>query len=225
VIPRRTKIVCTIGPASSTPDRIDSLVSAGMDAARLNFSHGSHDEHAERAKLVREAQERAGRPLALIADLQGPKLRIGDLPRPLTLVEGDRIDVTGQDNGGARTLPISPPVLQEVLLPGHDVLIDDGRVRLRVDEVDAVRARTTVLVGGSVESHKGVNLPGVPIPVPSLTEKDLRDLEFALGLGVDYVALSFVRSAEDCRRLRELLQAADSTARAIRSMYATLSTG
>jgi pyruvate kinase len=159
VTPRRTKIVCTIGPASSTPERIDSLVAAGMDAARFNFSHGSHEEHAERATLIREAQERAGRPLALIADLQGPKLRVGKLPRALMLVEGDQIDVTGQEDGRAHTLPISPPVLQEVLQPGHDVLIDDGRVRLRVDEVDAVRARATVLVGGSVESHKGVNLP------------------------------------------------------------------
>jgi pyruvate kinase len=212
VLPRRTKIVCTIGPASSTPDAIDRLVAAGMDAARLNFSHGSHEEHAERARLVREAHERAGRPLALIADLQGPKLRIGDLAHPLTLVEGDQIDVTGYENGDDGSLPISPPVLQEVLRPGHDVLIDDGRVRLRVDEVAPDRARATVVVGGSVDSHKGVNLPGVAVPVPSLTEKDLRDLEFALNLGVDYVALSFVRSVDDCRGLRELLQAADSTA-------------
>jgi pyruvate kinase len=212
VTPRRTKIVCTIGPATSTPDAIDRLVAAGMDAARLNFSHGSHAEHAERVKLIREAQERAGRPLALIADLQGPKLRIGELAHPLTLVEGDEIDVTGQENGSDRALPISPPVLQEVLQPGHDVLIDDGRVRLRVDEVDGVRARATVVVGGTVESHKGVNLPGVAVPVPSVTEKDMRDLEFALGLGVDYVALSFVRSVDDCRGLRELLQAADSSA-------------
>jgi pyruvate kinase len=212
VIPRRTKIVCTIGPASSTPDVIDRLVAAGMDAARLNFSHGSHEEHAERARLVREAQGRAGRPLALIADLQGPKLRVGDLARPLTLVEGDQIDVTGHENGNDGSLPISPPVLQEVLRPGHDVLIDDGRVRLRVDEVNPDRARATVVVGGSVESHKGVNLPGIAVPVPSLTEKDLRDLEFALTLGVDYVALSFVRSVDDVRGLRELLQAADSTA-------------
>jgi pyruvate kinase len=212
VTPRRTKIVCTIGPATSTPEAIDRLVAAGMDAARLNFSHGSHEEHAERAKIVRGAQERAGRPLALIADLQGPKLRIGELTNPVSLVEGDEIDVTGQQNSSDHALPISPPVLQEVLQPGHDVLIDDGRVRLRVDEVDGVRARTTVLVGGTVESHKGVNLPGVAVPVPSVTEKDVRDLEFALGLGVDYVALSFVRSADDCRGLRELLQAADSTA-------------
>jgi pyruvate kinase len=212
VTARRTKIVCTIGPASSSTVTIDRLVAAGMDAARLNFSHGTPDEHAERAELVRAAQRRAGRPLALIADLQGPKLRIGELAAPLVLVEGDQVDVTGEANGQPHNLPISPPVLQQVLLPGHDVLIDDGRVRLRVDEVDNVRARATVLVGGPVESHKGVNLPGIAVPVPSLTEKDLRDLEFALELGVDYVALSFVRSAEDCRSLRELLQAADSTA-------------
>jgi pyruvate kinase len=212
VTPRRTKIVCTIGPATSTPDAIDRLVAAGMDAARLNFSHGSHEEHAERAKLIREAQERAGRPLALIADLQGPKLRIGELPHPLSLVEGDEIEVTGQGASNDHALPISPPVLQEVLAPGHDILIDDGRVRLRVDVVEGVRAHATVIVGGTVESHKGVNLPGVAVPVPSLTEKDIRDLEFALGLNVDYVALSFVRSVEDCRGLRELLQAADSSA-------------
>jgi pyruvate kinase len=212
VIRRRTKIVCTIGPASSSPETIDALVAAGMDAARLNFSHGTFEQHAEWARLVRTAQERAGRPLALIADLQGPKLRIGELPNPLVLVEGDQVDVTGEANGDPQTLPISPPVLQQVLMPGYDILIDDGRVRLRVDEVDGVRARATVLVGGPVESHKGVNLPGIAIPVPSLTEKDLRDLEFALDLGVDYVALSFVRSADDCRSLRELLHAADSTA-------------
>ena len=210
--PRRTKIVCTIGPASSSPETIDRLVEAGLDAARLNFSHGTPDQHAEWAELVRAAQKRARRPLALIADLQGPKLRIGDLADPLVLVEGDQVDVTSETNGEPRSLPISPPVLQQVLLPGHDVLIDDGRVRLRIDEVNDVRARATVLVGGPVESHKGVNLPGVAVPIPSLTEKDLRDLEFALELGVDYVALSFVRSADDCRALRELLQAADSTA-------------
>jgi pyruvate kinase len=212
VTSRRTKIVCTIGPASSSPEMIDRLVEAGLDAARLNFSHGTHDQHAEWAELVRAAQKRCGRPLALIADLQGPKLRIGDLADPLVLVEGDRVDVTSEANGEPRNLPISPPVLQQVLLPGHDVLIDDGRVRLRIDEVDNARARATVLVGGPVESHKGVNLPGVAVPIPSLTEKDLRDLEFALGLGVDYVALSFVRSADDLRSLRELLQAANSNA-------------
>jgi pyruvate kinase len=209
---RRTKIVCTLGPASESPEMVDRLVAAGMDAARLNFSHGSREEHAERARIVREAQSRAGRPLALIADLQGPKIRVGDLENPVVLVEGDELVVTGEGRGKPGDLPVSPPALADVLHPGHELLIDDGLVRLHVREVDDGRARATVLVGGVVGSHKGVNLPGVSIPVPSLTEKDLVDLEFALELGVDYVALSFVREANDIRGLRELLNAADSTA-------------
>ena len=209
---RRTKIVCTIGPASSSPDVIARLVAAGMDAARLNFSHGTRDDHAERVRLLRDAQEQARRPLALIADLQGPKIRVGELERPRVLVEGDDVVVAGEGSGHADDLPVSPAALTQVLHVGHELLIDDGLVRLRVDEVDDGRARTTVLVGGVVGAHKGVNLPGVPIPVPSLTDKDLSDLEFGLELGVDYVALSFVRAAADVHRLRELLRAADSRA-------------
>jgi pyruvate kinase len=209
---RRTKIVCTIGPASSSPDVIARLVAAGMDAARLNFSHGTRDDHAERVRLLRDAQEQARRPLALIADLQGPKIRVGELERPRVLVEGDDVVVAGEGSGHTDDLPVSPAALTQVLHVGHELLIDDGLVRLRVDEVDDGRARTTVLVGGVVGAHKGVNLPGVPIPVPSLTDKDLSDLEFGLELGVDYVALSFVRAAADVHRLRELLRAADSRA-------------
>jgi pyruvate kinase len=208
---RRTKIVCTIGPATSSRRMIDRLVDAGMDAARLNFSHGTHEEHAERAGLIRASQQRAGRPLALIADLQGPKLRIGKLAAPRELRTGDEVIVVpeGAEDGG---LPVTPPVLSEVLRPGHNVLIDDGLVRLQVDAVNGGTVRATVLAGGTVSSNKGVNVPGVPLPVPSVTEKDKSDLEFALGLGVDYVALSFVRSANDVRQLRELLHVAGSTA-------------
>jgi len=209
---RRTKIVCTIGPASSSPEMIDALVDAGMDAARLNFSHGTHADHAEGARLVREAQARAGRPLALIADLQGPKLRIGELKAPLELAPGDRVALTGEGDGSTGDLTVSPPVLPQVLRPGHDILIDDGRVRLRVEAVQGGRVMSTVVVGGLVTAHKGLNVPGVPIPVPSLTDKDRRDLDFALGLDVDYVALSFVRSANDVRELRELLHTAGSDA-------------
>ena len=208
--PRRTKIVCTIGPASATPEQLDRLVAAGMDAARLNFSHGTHEQHAERAQAVRDAQERAGRPLALIGDLQGPKLRIGDIDVPLDLVTGGEIVVSGTANGRPGDLPVSPPVLTEILRPGQEVLIDDGLVRLQVAEVAEGRARCSVEFGGRVEAHKGVNVPGVPIPIPSLTDKDLADLEFALGLGVDWIALSFVRSADDIRGLRQLLQSAAS---------------
>jgi pyruvate kinase len=210
VTPRRTKIVCTIGPASATPEQLDRLVAAGMDAARLNFSHGTHEQHAERAEAVRDAQERAGRPLALIGDLQGPKLRIGDIDGPLDLVTGGEIVVSGTANGRPGDLPVSPPVLTEILRPGQEVLIDDGLVRLQVAEVAEGRARCSVEFGGRVEAHKGVNVPGVPIPIPSLTDKDLADLEFALGLGVDWIALSFVRSADDIRGLRQLLQSAAS---------------
>ena len=208
---RRTKIVCTIGPSTATPEMIERLVVAGMDAARLNFSHGTHEEHAQRAELVREAQARAGRPVAIIADLRGPKLRVGDLPVPRDLRAGEEVTVVGagSSNGG---LPISPPVVSEVLRPGHHILIDDGLVRLHVEAVDAGRVQATVVAGGRVSSNKGVNVPGAPLPLPSVTDKDKADLEFALGLGVDYVALSFVRSANDVRHLRELLHDAGSPA-------------
>jgi pyruvate kinase len=208
---RRTKIVCTIGPNTSSPEMIDRLVQAGMDAARLNFSHGTHADHATRVELVRATQERAGRPLAVIADLQGPKLRVGTLREPRELETGEEITVV-PEGGGDGGLPVSPPVLSEVLPPGDNVLIDDGLVRLRVDAVNGGTVQATVLAGGTVSSKKGVNVPGVPLPVPSVTDKDKADLEFALGLGVDYVALSFVRSANDVRQLRELLHEAGSNA-------------
>jgi pyruvate kinase len=215
VSPRKTKIVATIGPASSSPELIGQLVESGMDAARLNFSHGTHDEHAAWAQHVRAAQVSAQRPLALIADLQGPKLRIGELAAPFSLVKGQEVVVVAEGSDGPGELPVSPAVIGEVLAPGNDVLIDDGAVRLVVEQVEAGRARCTVAVGGIVGSHKGVNLPGVRLPIPSLTEKDRADLAFALGLGVDYVALSFVRSAEDVRELRALIDEAGSPARVI----------
>jgi pyruvate kinase len=215
VTPRRTKIVATIGPSCSTPELLDALVAAGMDAARLNLSHGTHDDHSARARLVRDAQERTGRPIALIGDLQGPKIRVGDLAAPMQLLQGEEITVVVGMNGKDGELPIAPAAIGEVLRPGHEVLIDDGLVRLQVEEVASGRARCGVVVGGVVSSHKGVNLPGVPIPIPSLTRKDLEDLEFALGLGCDYIALSFVRSAADVRDLKALLEQDKSTAHVI----------
>src|SRR6059058_6016602 len=213
--PRRTKIVATIGPASGTAEGVRALVESGMDAARLNLSHGSREEHAERARIVRGVQEAIGRPLALIADLQGPKLRIGHLPAPVTLTRGDEIAVVGEESSRDSELPVLPAVIGEVLQPGHEVLIDDGLVRLRVERVTSGRAECSVLAGGVVSSHKGVNVPGVPVPIPSLTRKDLDDLEFALALDVDFVALSFVRSAADVRDLKDLIQQAGSTANVI----------
>jgi pyruvate kinase len=214
-VPRRTKIVATIGPACATPDVLRSLIAAGMDAARLNLSHGAHEDHAARAQLVRELQEECGKPLAVIADLQGPKIRVGTLAEPLPLPTGGEVTVVYADSARDGELPLAPSVIGEVLRPGHEVLIDDGLVRLRVDEVEHERARCGVVVGGTVRSQKGVNLPGVPIPIPSLTRKDLDDLEFALGIGVDYVALSFVRSAADVRDLRALVEQEGSAAHVI----------
>jgi pyruvate kinase len=215
VSPRRTKIVATIGPSCATPERLDALVVAGMDAARLNLSHGTHDDHRVRARLVREAQERAGRPIAIIGDLQGPKIRVGDLAAPMQLAQGDEVTVVVGHNGEDGELPIAPAAIGEVLRPGHEVLIDDGHVRLQVQEVEPGRARCGVVVGGAVSSHKGVNLPGVPIPIPSLTRKDLEDLEFALELGCDFIALSFVRSAADVRDLKALIEQDGATAHVI----------
>ena len=210
--PRRTKIVATIGPASAGEEVLARLIAAGMDGARLNFSHGTHEDHGESARLIRAAQESAGRPLALIADLQGPKVRIGDLEQPVVVRPGDEIVVAGEDAARDGDLPVAPAVLGSVLEPGQDVLIADGLVRLRVQEVAGGRARCEVVTGGSIEEHKGVNLPGVPLPVPSLTQKDLDDLDFALGLGVDYVAQSFVRSRADVAALRAKLEEAGSQA-------------
>ena len=193
--------------------RVDELVGAGADVFRLNLSHGTHDQHAESAEKVRGVERDVGRPLALIADLQGPKLRIGDLAAPVVLKRGEEIRVGPE--GAAVDLPIAPAVVGEVLDEGNDVLIDDGHVRLRVERLDNGAAVCSVAVGGAVESHKGVNLPGVVLPIPSLTEKDLRDLEFALELDVDYVALSFVRSPDDVRDLRRRIDEAGSQARVI----------
>jgi pyruvate kinase len=209
---RRTKIVATIGPASSAEPVLARLIEAGMDGARLNFSHGTHDEHGESARRIREAQSAAGRPLAVIADLQGPKLRVGELPGPVELEAGDEVVVAGEDRARQGDLPVAPTVLGSVLHPGCDILVDDGLVRLRVERMEDGRALCRVVTGGVVKPHKGVNVPGVPLPVPSLTEKDLSDLDFALGLGVDYVAQSFVRSRADVAALRGRLEAAGSQA-------------
>ncbi len=212
---RRTKIVATLGPASESPEQLRALVAAGMDAARLNLSHGVHADHAERARRVREVEAEVGRPIALIGDLQGPKLRIGELAEPVILTRGEQVTICAEESATDGELPVAPAVIGDVLKAGHDVLIDDGLVRLRVDSVDQGRASCAVVVGGRITSHKGVNLPGVPLPIPSLTRKDISDLEFALELGVDFVALSFVRSAADIRDLRALIEQAGSRAHII----------
>ena len=164
-VPRRTKIVATIGPASSEPATLKQLMGT-IDGARLNFSHGTHEDHAGARGGVRALQDEVGRPVALIADLQGPKLRVGELAEPVSLERGAEMTIAGEDVAQGDDLPIAPAVLGEVLQPGIDVLIDDGAVRLRVVDVDRGRARCEVLVGGVVTSHKGVNLPGVAAADP-----------------------------------------------------------
>jgi len=215
VEPRRTKIVATIGPATASPEQLRELLQL-VDGTRLNFSHGTHEDHAQTARLVRELRQELGRSVALIADLQGPKLRVGELANgPIELNRGDQVMIAGEDGARDGDLPIAPDVLGSVLKAGNDILIDDGSVKLRVGRVERGRAQCEVLVGGTVSSHKGVNLPGVTLPIPSLTRKDIDDLQFALELGCDFVALSFVRSASDVQALKTLIEAAASTAHVI----------
>ena len=214
-LPRRTKIVATLGPASSSRETVLELARAGMDAARLNFSHVTHEDHAQLMEVVREVSEEVERPIAIIADLQGPKVRIGELDEPVTLDRGDEVVVAAEESANDGELPVSPTAVGEVLQRGHDILIDDGLIHLRVESVEGGRARCMVVTGGVVAPHKGVNVPGVPVPIPSLTRKDMDDLDFALDHGVDFVALSFVRSAADVRDLKDLIAGTGSHAHVI----------
>ena len=196
---RRAKIVCTLGPATSSPEKIRALVDAGMDVARLNFSHGTRDEHAEVYRYVRAASDASHRAVAVLVDLQGPKIRLGEFEDGgVTLAPGDRFTITTEPVEGTRELASTTyPLLAKDVTAGARLLIDDGRVALRVDDTDGVRVRTTCVEGGRISDHKGINLPGVRVSAPSLSEKDREDLRFALSLRADLIALSFVRAPED----------------------------
>jgi pyruvate kinase len=204
---RGTKIIATLGPASDTQDDIVLLARNGADVFRLNFSHGSHEDHQRRLLAVREAEERVGRPLAVLADLQGPKLRIGRLAAPVPLESGMEVDfVFGDlqtDSGAA--VPVPHEEIFYALAPGHSLLVDDGRLRFRVKSVNGQRATLISETGGVLLERKGINLPQSVLPMPALTPKDLEDLAFAMALGVDWVALSFVQSADDIAMLREIV--------------------
>jgi len=213
--PRRTKIVCTIGPASSAPDMIEELAWAGMDAARLNFSHGDHETHRDVVAAVRRAQALIGRPLAVIADLQGPKIRIGRIGQPRSVNPGDMLVLAPPGAGAPGDLDVTFDGLADAVSAGREILINDGVVRTRVISVDGQRVQTRVEVGGLISSGKGVNLPGTYLPIPSLTPKDEVDLEFALGVGADYIALSFVRTAADVEHLRSRIAGHGSSARIV----------
>ena len=195
---RRTRIVCTIGPSSASPAVLRALITAGMDVARLNFSHGDHDTHRQAAADVREAAEAVDRPIALLGDLQGPKIRTGPLESAFQrLVRGRHVLLTSQPRTTPDEIEVSHPELIAALQRGDRVLLDDGRIELVVRSVSDGRADCSVVRGGLLGERKGVSVPGRTIPLPALTEKDLGDLKLAVELGVDWLALSFVRKPED----------------------------
>jgi len=205
---RRTKIVCTIGPASSSEERLEALMKAGMNVARLNFSHGTHDEHAQVITRIRIISERLHCPIAILQDLQGPKIRVGALKdgRPIKLVEGEQVTITTRPVAGEGSIiPTTYEQLPADVKPGDRILLDDGLMELRVLAANATDVHCQVIFGGLLKEHKGINLPGVAVSAPALTEKDCADLRFGLLQGVDYVALSFVRRAEDVRKARQLM--------------------
>jgi pyruvate kinase len=199
----RTKVVCTLGPASSSPDTIEAMVRGGMCMARINMSHGSHADHRLRIEAVREAAERAGRPVAVLADLAGPKIRVGDLARPIELQVGETVRMAPAGSALEGEIPTTYAPLAEEIEAGQSVLLDDGLLELVCTGTDGDRVSLEVLRGGILKSRKGINLPAVNVRAPSLTEKDLADLEFALGVGVEFVGLSFVRSASDVVDLKQ----------------------
>ncbi len=206
---KRTKIIATIGPASSSPTIIAKLIRSGVDAARLNFSHGDWNEHTKRVGLIRHEAEKAGKQIAIIQDLQGPKLRVGIMKNDsVTFRRGETVTLTARKILGTNEIiSITYPRLTTDLKPGDRVLLDDGRLELKVTGKIANILRCTVVNGGVLRSHKGVNLPGATLSLPSLSWKDKEDLRFGIARGVDYIALSFVRKAADIAAVRLFLKA------------------
>jgi pyruvate kinase len=203
-----TKIVATIGPASDSPEMLRAMLRAGMNVARLNFSHGSYEDHAARIGRLRSASEEVGLPLMLLQDLQGPKIRVGDLPAEgMELKKGGRLTLVplAGYSGQPDTAGIDYPYVAEEAGPGTLVLLDDGLLELRVESVEGDAVHCTVVVGGVLKSHKGVNFPTLNLRLPSMTEKDARDLDFGIEQGVDIISLSFVRKPEDIQELKDLL--------------------
>jgi len=206
---RKAKIIATLGPASSSPRALENLFVAGADVFRLNFSHGSHGDHLERIEAIRALEERLGRPIAIIADLQGPKLRVGRFAGGRVRIETGaafRLDMTPSE-GNAQRAPLLHPEVFQALTSGSELLLDDGRIRLRVERRGDDFAETRVLVGGELSNHKGVNVPNVMLPISPLTEKDRLDLEFAVENGADWIALSFVQRPDDVIEARRLISA------------------
>jgi len=205
---RRAKIVATVGPTSAAPDQLRALFLAGADTFRLNFSHGTHEDHARVHAAIRNLEREIGRPIGILQDLQGPKIRIGTLREgKIEVKTGERLRfVLTKDEGGREGIPLPHPEIFAAVDPGHDLLIDDGRVRVRVVSPGDDEMTVEVINGGVLSNRKGVNLPGTVLALSPLTEKDRRDLVFGLELGVDWVALSFVQKASDMIEARGLIQ-------------------
>ncbi|MGS2590505.1 pyruvate kinase [Streptomyces hebeiensis] len=204
---RRSKIVCTLGPAVDSYEQLKSLIEAGMNVARLNMSHGSHPEHEDRYRRVREAAQDTGRAVGVLVDLQGPKIRLETFAEgPVELVRGDEFTITTEDVAGDKSIcGTTYKGLPGDVSKGDQVLINDGNVELRVVEVEGPRVRTMVIEGGVVSDHKGINLPGAAVNVPALSDKDVEDLRFGLRMGCDMVALSFVRDAHDVADVHKIM--------------------
>ncbi|ANN16518.1 pyruvate kinase [Amycolatopsis orientalis] len=204
---RRAKIVCTLGPATATPEKMRQLVDAGMDVARMNFSHGTHSDHKQVYDLIRSAAAESGRAVGILADLQGPKIRLGTFAGgPVEWHNGDIVRITVEDVAGTHDrVSTTYKGLADDAKPGDRLLVDDGKVGLVVKEVDGPDVVCEVTEGGPVSNNKGVSLPGMDVSVPALSEKDIEDLEFALELGVDFIALSFVRSPADIDLVHQVM--------------------
>lgn len=199
----RTKVVCTLGPASSSPETVLRMVRAGMDMARINMSHGSRDDHRTALSAVRDAAEEVGRPVAVLVDLAGPKIRVGELAEPMTLEVDSTVVMAPEAAAEPGEIPTTYAPLAREIAEGDVVLLDDGLLELRCLGTDEERARLEVVRGGELKSRKGINLPSVKVQVPSLTEKDESDLDFALEMGVEYIGLSFVRRTADVVDLKK----------------------
>ncbi|MFL6228921.1 MAG: pyruvate kinase [Pyrinomonadaceae bacterium] len=208
---RRAKILATLGPASREPATLEALLAAGANAVRINMSHGTQEEHAETLRRAREASERMRRPLAVLVDLSGPKIRTGVLRggQSVTLEPNSLFSLTTRSVAGdAHEVSTNYPGLARDVRPGARILLDDGAIELHVERTTETDVITRVVNGGTLSERKGINLPGVALPIPSLTEKDRRDLNWAVRQGADYIALSFVRRAEDCAEAKSLIKAA-----------------